>query len=117
MGVVMHLAVLAACIAAGLRFPPAQALATFVAMTSNFALNNVLTYRDRRLRGARLVTGLLSFYAVCATGAVANVGVASFVFERESSWWVAGLAGVAVGTVWNYVMTALFTWGAGRPGR
>jgi dolichol-phosphate mannosyltransferase len=60
---------------------------------------------------------LISFYAVCATGAVANVGVASFVFEREPSWWVAGLAGVVVGTVWNYVMTALFTWGAGRPGR
>jgi len=116
-GVVIHLAVLAAGMTAGLRFPVSQALATFVAMTSNFALNNVLTYRDRRLRGVRLVTGLISFYAVCATGAVANVGVASFVFEREPSWWVAGLAGVAVGTVWNYVMTALFTWGAGRPGR
>jgi len=36
---------------------------------------------------------------------------------RTHPWWVAGLAGVAVGTVWNYVMTALFTWGAGRPGR
>ena len=32
-------------------------------MTSNFALNNMLTYRDVRLRGRRLVTGLLSFYA------------------------------------------------------
>jgi len=116
-GVAVHFAILASCIAAGLRFPVAQAAATFVAMTSNFLLNNVLTYRDRRLRGARFALGLISFYAVCATGAIANVGVASFVFEREPSWWVAGLAGVAVGTVWNYVMTALFTWGAGRPGR
>jgi len=116
-GVAVHFAILASCIAAGLRFPVSQAAATLVAMTSNFLLNNVLTYRDRRLRGARLVRGLISFYAVCATGAVANVGVASFVFEREPSWWVAGFAGVAVGTVWNYVMTALFTWGAGRPGR
>jgi dolichol-phosphate mannosyltransferase len=113
----VHFAILASCIAAGLRFPVSQAAATFVAMTSNFLLNNVLTYRDRRLRGARFALGLISFYAVCATGAIANVGVASIVFEREPSWWVAGLAGVAVGTVWNYVMTALFTWGAGRPGR
>jgi dolichol-phosphate mannosyltransferase len=117
MGVVVHFAVLASCMAGGLRFAVSQGVATFVAMTSNFALNNALTYRDRRLRGVRLLTGLVSFYAVCATGAVANVGVASFVFEREPSWWVAGLAGVAVGTVWNYVMTALFTWGARRPGR
>lgn len=116
-GVAVHFAILASFIAAGLRFPVSQAAATFVAMTSNFLLNNVLTYRDRRLRGARFALGLISFYAVCATGAIANVGVASFVFEREPSWWVAGLAGVAVGTVWNYVMTALFTWGAGRPGR
>jgi len=116
-GVVVHFTILASCIGAGLRFPVSQAAATFVAMTSNFVLNNVLTYRDLRLRGVRLALGLLSFYAVCATGAIANVGVASFVFEREPSWWVAGLAGVVVGTVWNYVMTALFTWGAGRPGR
>ena len=98
----------------GPALPVSQAAATFGAMTSNFPLNN-LTYRDRG--SARFALGLISFYAVCATGAVANVGVASFVFERQPSWWVAGLAGVAVGTVWNYVMTALFTWGAGRPGR
>jgi dolichol-phosphate mannosyltransferase len=116
-GVLVHFVVLASCRAGGLRFAVSQAAATVVAMTSNFLLNNVLTYRDLRLRGARLALGLLSFYAVCATGAIANVGVASFVFEREPSWWLAGLAGVLVGTVWNYVMTALFTWGAGRPGR
>jgi dolichol-phosphate mannosyltransferase len=117
MGVLVHFAILAACMAGGVRFAVAQGIATFVAMTSNFLLNNVLTYSDRRLHGVRLITGLLSFYLVCATGAIANVGVASFVFERDPSWWLAGLAGVLVGTVWNYVMTALFTWGAGRPGR
>jgi dolichol-phosphate mannosyltransferase len=91
-------------------FPAAQALATFVAMTSNFALNNVLTYRDRRLVGRRFVTGLLSFYAVCSLGAVANVGIAAAAFTHHYTWWVSGLAGAAVGVVWNYAVSSVFTW-------
>ncbi len=91
-------------------FPTAQAIATVVAMTSNFALNNVLTYRDRRLTGRRFVTGLFSFYLVCSLGAVANVGIASAAFANHYTWWVSGLAGVAVGVVWNYAVSSVFTW-------
>jgi dolichol-phosphate mannosyltransferase len=93
-----------------LAFPAAQALATFVAMTSNFALNNILTYRDRRLTGRRFVAGLLSFYAVCSLGAVANVGIASAAFADHYTWWASGLAGAAVGVVWNYAVSSVFTW-------
>ncbi|HEX5453376.1 MAG TPA: glycosyltransferase family 2 protein [Stellaceae bacterium] len=92
-------------------FPVAQAAATIVAMTGNFLLNNLFTYRDRRLQGRRLVTGLLSFYAVCGIGAAANVGVASMLFSRHA-WWLAGLAGAAVSAVWNYAMSSIFTWSA-----
>jgi dolichol-phosphate mannosyltransferase len=91
-------------------FPAAQAIATFVAMTSNFALNNMLTYRDRRLTGRRFVTGLLSFYAVCSLGAVANVGIASAAFAHHYTWWVSGLAGAVVGVVWNYAVSSVLTW-------
>lgn len=117
LGILVHFVALATGIAWGLPFSLSQAIATFIAMTSNFLLNNMLTYSDRRLHGVSLLGGLVSFYAVCLIGALANVGVASFAFERDYSWWAAGLAGVLVGTVWNYVMTALFTWGPGRPGR
>lgn len=91
-------------------FPAAQAIATFTAMTSNFALNNMLTYRDRRLTGRRFVTGLLSFYAVCSLGAVANVGIASAAFADHYTWWASGLAGAAVGVVWNYAVSSVLTW-------
>lgn len=91
-------------------FPIAQALATVVAMTSNFVLNNMLTYRDRRLVGWRFVTGLGSFYAVCSLGAVANVGIASAAFAHHYTWWLSGLAGAAVGVVWNYAVSSIFTW-------
>ena len=95
------------------NFEVAQGVATLLAMTGNFLLNNLFTYRDRRLKGSRLWTGLLSFYAVCGAGAAANVGVASYLIGGHS-WWLAGLAGAAVSVVWNYAMSSVFTWSA-RP--
>ena len=92
-------------------FAVAQTAASFVAMTSNFFLNNLLTYRDKRLRGGRLVKGLLSFYIVCGIGTAANVGAASFIFGNAHSWWFAGLAGVVIGSVWNYAVSSIITWG------
>ena len=96
-------------------FPLAQAAATVVAMTGNFLLNNLFTYRDRRLRGRRLWQGLISFYAVCGAGAAANVGVAAHLAQGHHSWWLAGIAGAAVSVVWNYAMSSIFTWSPRRP--
>ena len=110
LGVAVHLFVLGAGFAAGLGLPVAQSLAVWVAMTGNFFLNNSFTYRDLRLRGANLWRGLLAFYAVGAVGAVGNVGVASIVFRMENIWWLAGLAGAAVGVVWNYAASSVVTW-------
>lgn len=112
LGVGVHLATLSALFrVVGLPFPTAQATATLVAITSNFALNNVLTYRDRRLRGWRWLTGWLSFLVACGVGALANVGIASYLFETSrTTWLLAALAGIAVGAVWNYAVTAVYTW-------
>jgi hypothetical protein len=46
----------------------------------------------------------------CSLGAVANVGIANYVFTNQYSWWLAGISGVAVGAVWNYAATSVFTW-------
>jgi dolichol-phosphate mannosyltransferase len=67
----------------GVAFDPAQASAAVAAMTSNFFVNNLFTYRDRRLHGLGLLRGLFTFYAICALGAVANVGIAGYVFSRN----------------------------------
>ena len=91
-------------------FPIAQAGATLAAMTTNFFINNWLTYFDKRIKGLRLITGLLTFYGVCSLGSMANIGVASYVFGMEYTWWVSGLAGVLIGTVWNYAATSLLAW-------
>jgi dolichol-phosphate mannosyltransferase len=93
-----------------LPFPEAQAAGAFVAMTSNFILNNFLTYRDQRLKGFAILGGLLAFYLVCSVGLFANVGVAFSVYDQEPIWWLAGAAGALMGVVWNYAMSGLFVW-------
>lgn len=111
LGTLVHLVLLWVGLnAAALGFSVAQALATIGAMTFNFTLNNALTYRDRSLRGWRWFTGWLSFCAACSLGALANVGIGSMLFAEAWSWWVSGLAGAAVGSVWNYAATSWLTW-------
>jgi dolichol-phosphate mannosyltransferase len=113
LGVLVHLAVLALLYRVGdTAFVPAQALATFAAMTFNFWLNNWLTYRDRRLKGAAaLAHGWAGFCATCAVGAVANVAVAGLMVERGAHWLLAASAGIVVGAVWNYALSSRFVWG------
>src|SRR6202012_4406610 len=93
-----------------LPFPHAQACGALSAMTSNFILNNFLTYRDQRLKGFAILRGLLLFYLVCSVGLFANVGVAFSVYDQEPIWWLAGAAGALMGVVWNYAMSGLFVW-------
>lgn len=95
---------------AGLDFPLAQGFAALVAMTTNFFLNNAITYRDRKLKGARFLLGLLSFYLVCGIGLFANVGVATALYNIQQRWWLAGLFGGLVSAVWNYAASNALTW-------
>jgi dolichol-phosphate mannosyltransferase len=111
LGLFVHLTVLRASLAVpGVSFSLAQSIAVLTAIAFNFTLNNQLTYRDRRLRGPALFWGMLSFYAVCGLGAVANVGVGSLAFQNHSSWLVAGVAGAIVGSVWNFAASSFVTW-------
>lgn len=114
LGVLVHLAVLAPVYLYGGRFERAQVLATFAAMTFNFAVNNVVTFRDRRLRGKRLVTGLVTFYAACSLGAVTNVAFANLLVQHKVPWFLAGGAGTAISSVWNYGVNTVLTWRRGR---
>jgi dolichol-phosphate mannosyltransferase len=110
-GVIVHFAGLYTALKAfDLPFAEAQACGALAAMTSNFILNNFLTYRDQRLKGFGILRGLLLFYLVCSVGLLANVGVAFSVYDQEPIWWLAGAAGALMGVVWNYAMSGLFVW-------
>jgi dolichol-phosphate mannosyltransferase len=93
-----------------LNFFVAQAIATYIAMTGNFFINNLVTYRDRSLRGIHLVSGLASFWVACSFGAWANVIFARALLQAGHTWYFAGLAGIILSSVWNYSVSNLFTW-------
>ena len=113
-GLALHMAVLSLLyLLLGTSFLIGTVVATVAAMTFNFFLNNALTYRDARLKGARaLLDGWLSFCLVCAVGAVANVGVAAFLHDvQKGEWAIAAVCGVLVGAVWNFALSSRFVWG------
>lgn len=110
-GLAVHLIVLKLALAGGGEsFSIAQSIATFVAMTSNFFLNNELTYRDRRLKGLAMFGGFIGFCAIGSVGALTNVGLANWLYSERSVWWVSGAAGAIMGALWNYALSSLFVW-------
>jgi dolichol-phosphate mannosyltransferase len=113
-GVVVHLAVLGALHRLLLMpFDLSQGLATLAAMTANFLLNNQITYRHEKLRGPRLLRGLLLFYVVCGFGAAANLGVASLLLrDGVLAWGAAGAVGAIMTVVWNYAVSSTLVWRA-----
>ncbi|HEX4077678.1 MAG TPA: glycosyltransferase family 2 protein [Rhizomicrobium sp.] len=110
-GLAVHLVVLKLAFESfALNFAAAQSVATFVAMASNFLLNNLLTYHDRRLSGKGLIFGFLGFCLIGSVGALTNIGLASWLYSREPTWWLAGAAGAIMGALWNYSMSSQFVW-------
>jgi dolichol-phosphate mannosyltransferase len=111
-GVAVHMLVLALAHGVGpLGFEAATWLATLIAMTTNFLINNRVTYRDRRLRGRALLRGLVLFYLVCGIGAAANSGIATIlVRDGVVGWGLAGVTGALMTVVWNYVMSSTLVW-------
>jgi dolichol-phosphate mannosyltransferase len=115
LGVVVHLSILALLYrTAEMRFITSQALATLVAMTFNFLLNNAVTFRDRRLHGWRVLTGLLTFYLACSLGALMNVSFAQFLHRQMVPWYLAGASGTIISSVWNYGVNTILTWRRAR---
>ena len=112
-GLAVHLTVLTLALkAARVSFEEAQVAAAVVAMAFNFELNNLITYRDQRLRGGALWWGLFLFMAVCGLGAAANVGIARALYSDHTGWTLAGATGAVVGLVWNYAVSATLVWRA-----
>ncbi len=110
-GLVVHLITLAITHdGLGFTFAYAQLAATLVAMTTNFVLNNALTYADRKLKGARFWRGLITFYLVCSIGTIANVAVAANLFAASHALMLSGIAGAMMSVVFNYSVTRILTW-------
>ncbi len=120
-GVVVHMAVLATFLTmfgGTLKgqlvsdFEAGQTIAALVAMSFNFVLNNSLTYADQRLNGfSALARGWARFALTCSVGLLANVGAASVLVRFGFHEYPAAIAGILVGSVWNFALSSKFVWG------
>jgi dolichol-phosphate mannosyltransferase len=113
LGVVVHMAVLSPLYKiAHVPFTLSQAAAALVAMTFNFWLNNLLTYRDQKLSGIKAFCfGWGKFCLACAIGYFANIAVAAMLNDNGVHWYIAAIVGVTVASVWNYALSSKFVWG------
>jgi dolichol-phosphate mannosyltransferase len=110
-GVAVHFAVLYPALSLGASFSAAQSCAALVAMTSNYLLNNLLTFRDRRLSGVRLLTGYVWYAAISALGLLANVAIATLAFDELNGMTaLSALAGIAIDAVWKFVVSSRVVW-------
>ena len=96
----------------GMKMPFVNSLvaATLVAMTSNFFLNNSITYRDRRLKGWSLLSGFLSFCIICSFGAFVTVVITDLARRAGLPWYLAAIFAGVVSSVWNFGVTQAITW-------
>lgn len=110
-GVIVQLLINHLLMLLGLSFEQALPPAVLAAASSNYLINNALTFRFQRQSGWRLVQGLCKFLVVASLPVVANVGVASAFYSLVShdAFW-AQLAGILVVFVWNYAASSRFVW-------
>ncbi len=92
------------------QFATSQTLGIIAAMTSNYFLNNYITFNERRLKSLDLIRGLFSFYLICSLGAFTNLAVATYIFGFSSNWLISSMVGAIFGAVWNFTLTSIFTW-------
>jgi len=110
-GVAVQLLVTQMLMLAGLGFKQALPFAVVAAASSNYLINNALTFRFQRLIGLALLWGLVKFLLVASLPVLANVGLASAFYTlvaRDTFW--AQLAGILVVFVWNYAASSRFVW-------
>ena len=109
-GVLMNLALTQLFLLLGESFHQALLGATSLVIALNFFLNNSLTFRARRLKGWRMLTGLMVFYLACSVGLVMNLFLAENLTVSGVARSAAALFGILFSSVWNYGITSLFVW-------
>ena len=110
-GVAVQLIMTSLLMASGLSFQQAIPLAVVTAASSNYLINNILTFRDRRQHGRKLLQGLLKFLLVASLPSLANVGLATgFYTLIQANAVAAQLAGIIVVYIWNYAASSRFVW-------
>ena len=110
-GVVVQLIITWFVMALGLSFQQALPFAVISAASSNYLINNSLTFKDRRQHGRQLLKGLLKFLLVASLPSLANIGLATVFYNLvQANAVIAQLSGIIVVYIWNYAASSRFVW-------
>ena len=86
-------------------------IAVIFAATSNYLINNALTFRSQRLLGYNLFKGLAKFLLVSSLPVMANIGLATAFYNSVyENTILAQISGICVVFIWNYVASSRFVW-------
>ena len=92
-------------------FYSALPFAIVSAATSNFLINNQVTFRSERLKNSALLIGLFKFLIVASLPVIANVGITTAFYRYISAdTFIAQIAGIAIVYAWNYLASSSFVW-------
>ena len=86
-------------------------IGVILAATSNYIINNILTFRSNKLSGKNFYFGLFKFLLVASLPIIANIGVANLFYNQLSSnTFIAQIAGIFVVFIWNYAASSRVVW-------
>ena len=90
----------------------AMAISIETSIITNFILNNYFTFADRNVRGAKaFIKRLVNFNLICLIGGLIQIGVANLFAVTFGIYdLIAVLAGIAVATLWNFLLNNWWTW-------
>ncbi len=96
----------------GLFYLISSAIGIETSIITNFLLNDYITFRDRRQRGARqFLARLVKFNAVSFGGIALNWSLLwLFTSVFGVHYLISNLIGIAAAMVWNYIANFLWTW-------
>jgi dolichol-phosphate mannosyltransferase len=97
---------------AGLFYLVSAAISIESSIISNFMLNDVFTFPDRRARGVKnLLRRLLKFNIVSLAGLGINMAVLWLLTDILGVYYLlSNLCGIALATLWNYIVNFWWTW-------
>jgi putative flippase GtrA len=71
----------------------------------------MITFRDRRKAGSNFIIRLLKFNLISLVGAAIQIGVYALFFHVLGVHdIVSTLIGIAIATLWNYLLNMWWTW-------
>lgn len=96
---------------ANLSFEKALPFGVILAASSNYTINNFLTFRSNKLKGMSFYYGLLKFLLVSSLPIIANVGVTNIFYNQFSAnSLLSQITGIKVVFIWNYAASSKIVW-------